>query len=214
MDSPVYSTSAAILEALWGQIAESDAAKLKRSEWERLLEVVYGTEVGTDDLWYRHTFLVLVARLMAYLATTGHLAPSDKELGIITGELFKELGLENMVERDFFVWPVDDTIAEQSRQLVRALSNHLGQFALAGIDEDVLKELYENLVDPIERQFLGEFYTPDWLADLVLERAGFDIDTRMLDPSCGSARSYSRPSGSYATSACRAPSWSTGQCRT
>ena len=186
LDSPVYSTSAAILEALWGQIAESDAAKLKRSEWERLLEVVYGTEVGTDDLWYRHTFLVLVARLMAYLATTGHLAPSDKELGIITGELFKELGLENMVERDFFVWPVDDTIAEQSRQLVRALSNHLGQFALAGIDEDVLKELYENLVDPIERQFLGEFYTPDWLADLVLERAGFDIDTRMLDPSCGS----------------------------
>jgi hypothetical protein len=186
MDSPVYRTTADRLEVLWGRIAASETATLKRSEWEHLLEVVYGAQVGTDDLWYRHTFLVVVARLMAYLATTGHLAPSGRELGIISGELFKELGLENMVERDFFAWPTDDTIADESRQLVRALSSHLGQFALAGIDEDVLKELYENLVDPVERQFLGEFYTPDWLADLVLERAGFDVDTRMLDPSCGS----------------------------
>ncbi|MDX6639177.1 MAG: hypothetical protein QOF12_188 [Solirubrobacteraceae bacterium] len=40
----------------------------------------------------------------------------------------------------------------------------------------------------MSRHDLGEFYTPDWLADVVLERAGFDENTRMLDPSCSSGR--------------------------
>jgi hypothetical protein len=186
LDSPVHRTSASLLQGLWTQIAHTDAAQLKRAEWEKLLEVVYGAEVGTDDLWCRHAFLVLVARLMAYLATTGHLVPAGRELGIVTGELFESLGLENMVERDFFAWPAEPPIADATRDLIRALSSHLSRFALGGIDEDVLKDLYENLVDPVERQLLGEFYTPDWLADVVLERAGFDVGIRMLDPSCGS----------------------------
>ena len=33
---------------------------------------------------------------------------------------------------------------------------------------------------------MGEFYTPDWLADLVLREAGFAPGIRTLDPSCGS----------------------------
>src|SRR5205823_5922511 len=48
--------------------------------------------------------------------------------------------------------------------------------------------LYQYLVPKGIRHDLGEFYTPDWLAEYVLRRAGYDGDPsrRVLDPACGS----------------------------
>lgn len=35
------------------------------------------------------------------------------------------------------------------------------------------------------RRLLGEFYTPDWLADFVLDQAGYTGSGTLLDPTCG-----------------------------
>src|SRR5208282_530394 len=52
---------------------------------------------------------------------------------------------------------------------------------------DVLKALYESLIDPAQRHDLGEYYTPDWLAAKVARRAiGDPLRQRVLDPACGS----------------------------
>ncbi|MBA4182044.1 MAG: hypothetical protein C0506_15750 [Anaerolinea sp.] len=52
---------------------------------------------------------------------------------------------------------------------------------------DVLKGLYESLIDPEQRHDLGEYYTPDWLAARICERAITDpLHQRVLDPACGS----------------------------
>ena len=45
--------------------------------------------------------------------------------------------------------------------------------------------LCQELVDPMDRAELGEFYTPDWLAELALEEIGYSKGT-LLDPACGS----------------------------
>ena len=186
LGTAVYLTAELELRDLWAQVeAEQDAA-IKRDEWERLLEVVYGTQVASDELWIRHTYLVMVARLLAYLAITEHLPEQGTELGVLDGDIFTPLGLQNLVERDFFAWPALPPLEERARAILRGLGHHLGLFSVGSIDEDLLKELYEDMVDPAERDWLGEFYTPDWLADVTLERAGFDAETRMLDPSCGS----------------------------
>lgn len=186
LQSAVYRTAELELSAIWAAVADQQDAAIKRKEWGRLLEVVYGTQVASDELWLRHTYLVMVARLLAYLAITEHLPEQGTELGALTGELFTPLGLQNVVERDFFAWPTLQVVDERTRSLLRALAHHLGLFSVGSIDEDLLKELYEHMVDPAEREWLGEFYTPDWLADVTLERAGFSERTRMLDPSCGS----------------------------
>jgi hypothetical protein len=39
------------------------------------------------------------------------------------------------------------------------------------VQVDVLKSLYESLIDPAQRHDLGEYYTPDWLAAKVAARA-------------------------------------------
>jgi hypothetical protein len=68
--------------------------------------------------------------------------------------------------------------------------------------KDLFKRLYQNLVPKKIRHDLGEYYTPDWLAELVLNEVGWTsetfeklaqekgslapLDLRLLDPACGS----------------------------
>jgi SAM-dependent methyltransferase len=53
---------------------------------------------------------------------------------------------------------------------------------------DLLKRLYQNLMPKKLRHALGEYYTPDWLAERLLNQLGYDGDPgkRLLDPACGS----------------------------
>ncbi|MEN6497610.1 MAG: N-6 DNA methylase [Thermoguttaceae bacterium] len=53
---------------------------------------------------------------------------------------------------------------------------------------DLFKALYEDLFPKPLRHALGEYYTPDWLAEHVLDQSGYSGDpaTRLLDPACGS----------------------------
>ena len=52
-----------------------------------------------------------------------------------------------------------------------------------------LKELYQEMVRPDVRKQLGEFYTPDWLAEKMIIDEVLESDEpkkSVLDPSCGS----------------------------
>ena len=53
---------------------------------------------------------------------------------------------------------------------------------------DLLKDLYQRLFPRPLRHELGEYYTPDWLADHLLDLLQYhgDTSTRLLDPACGS----------------------------
>lgn len=186
LTSSVYRAAQSELAALWTLMQDESTATTKRREWEKLLEIVYGRQVSSDELWFRHTYLAMVARIFAYLAIVRHMPPQGDDIGIITGALFEPLGLENLVESDFFTWSADERVSAHASVLLRGIARSLDVFSVGQVDEDLLKELYENMVDPAERKLLGEFYTPDWLADLTLEEAGFSAITKVLDPACGS----------------------------
>jgi hypothetical protein len=52
---------------------------------------------------------------------------------------------------------------------------------------DVLKVLYESVITAPTRKRLGEYYTPDWLAErIVSTTVERPLETKVLDPSCGS----------------------------
>jgi type I restriction-modification system DNA methylase subunit len=53
---------------------------------------------------------------------------------------------------------------------------------------DILKKLYQYLVPKQIRHDLGEFYTPDWLAERCLNQLNYNGEPalRILDPACGS----------------------------
>ncbi len=69
----------------------------------------------------------------------------------------------------------------------------MGCFAtgLAGdqmVSRDWFKPLYQDLFPGSVRHAMGEYYTPRWLAEKVLDAVGYEgsPDCRLLDPSCGS----------------------------
>ena len=184
--SPVFAATIAALTRLFNSVRSLPPIKTKFGEWENLLAHVYGSPVGTEELFIRHTYLALLARLLAYTALRGQPPPADALAGIMDGSAFGRFGISNLAEGDFFAWVLEEPIAADALSAFRGLLAHLRVYDLQEISEDVLKELYQHLVDPDTRHDLGEYYTPDWLAERTLREAGFRPGKSLLDPACGS----------------------------
>lgn len=61
------------------------------------------------------------------------------------------------------------------------------RFAWSNVDQDILKILYETFIGTETRKRLGEYYTPDWLAEAVIsETIKEPLATHVLDAACGS----------------------------
>jgi hypothetical protein len=157
-DSVAFRRSSAALAGLWGKLGNDPAVALKRQLWAQLLKLVYGREVESDALWFQHTFLVIAAKCIA-LAVLQMREDDPKRL--LSGSAFQSAGISGAVEGDFFDWIVVD---REGEELVRRIMNHVRRFRLSEVESDILKVLYESLIDREERHGLGEYYTPDWLA--------------------------------------------------
>lgn len=56
-------------------------------------------------------------------------------------------------------------------------------------EKDIVRELFEDLIDKRIRHSLGEYFTPDWLSQIVIKRTVGKLEVRgktFLDPTCGS----------------------------
>jgi len=112
------------------------------------------------------------------------------------GGIFRELGIANFLEGDFFRWYLDvwdEPIYQAAREIIKTLAN----YSLVTLDvdpdstRDLLKKLYQQLMPGELRHNLGEYYTPDWLAERLLNmleggRFEGNPDKRLVDPGCGS----------------------------
>ena len=165
----------------WAEIGDNPEVRLKRDLWDGLLRQVYGDDVGSDALFLQHTYLTILVKAIA--ARVLDLAVDDPA-EMLSGRLLMNEGIVGAVEADFFDWPL---VAEGGADLVRSLAAETVRFRLRDVEVDVLKSLYESLIDPDERHDLGEYYTPDWLAARVVAAAiPRPLEQRVLDPSCGS----------------------------
>src|SRR5215472_9065782 len=108
----------------------------------------------------------------------------DDPARILSGRRFEAAGILGAVESDFFDWIITDA---EGVDLVRRIATHVRRFKLRDVKTDILKILYESLIDREERHGLGEYYTPDWLAAKIVRNAvSSPHEQRVLDPACGS----------------------------
>ena len=119
------------------------------------------------------------------------------DLEIERGGFFSRAGIDGFVEEAIFSWYLDAcNITSHTQTICNALRNLLVGLALYRTDSlaiarsrDVLKHFYQDLVPDSLRKSLGEFYTPDWLVEVTLDKAEITnwLADRFLDPTCGSA---------------------------
>ena len=108
----------------------------------------------------------------------------DDPAALLSGRALADAGILGAVEADFFDWPLR---LPAGAELVRQVAQGAARFRLRDVETDVLKILYESLIDPDQRHDLGEYYTPDWLAARVVAAAvDAPLAQRVLDPACGS----------------------------
>jgi len=180
-ESAAYVRTAGILGRIWCRLEAQPEAALKRQLWNDLLSRVYGQPQDADALWFQHTYMTIVAKAFAHAVLGIHAKDADD---LLSGRSFADVGINGAVEADFFDWLVADA---EGRELVERLSRHVRRFRVSRVDIDVLKILYESLIDPEQRHDLGEYYTPDWLARRMCEHAiDAPLSQRVLDPACGS----------------------------
>ncbi len=91
----------------------------------------------------------------------------------------------HLFEKSVFDWAHDGN-GELSHVLLRVFYR-LNAFDFTLITGDNLGNLYERFLDPKSRKELGEYYTPEFVVDYILEEVGFtDSPGPLLDPACGS----------------------------
>lgn len=176
-----FSRARGMLEHLWTELRGRSEVVLKRQLWDGLLREAYGAPVGDDALFLQHTYLTIVAKTIAARVLD---LPANDAAAILSGRALDEVGIEGAVESDFFDWILD---LAGGRDLVLRIARQTARFRLRDVEADVLKSLYESLIDPAQRRDLGEYYTPDWLAAKIVKRAlDKPLHQRVLDPACGS----------------------------
>ena len=182
--SSSYALDQATLQALYQQHCGHPSVQLKRELWAKLLTTALGTQFDDDDrLFVEHTLLVNSAEVIAH-ALLGFDVATLPPASLLSGQQFEQAGIHGVVENHFFDWVLEVSGGEA---FIRSLARRLGRFDWGAVDHDVLKVLYESVIGTETRKKLGEYYTPDWLAEhMVTEAVAEPSDQRVLDPACGS----------------------------
>jgi SAM-dependent methyltransferase len=184
--SLTFTRSANALTAAFHAVRDRPSVQTKFREWNALLAKVYGSSLGDITLFIKHTYLTMVSRA---IVTVARFPKAQRGValyrGLIDGEFFRTHNILNLAEPDFFSWPLGTEAEPAIVGFLASVFRRLDEFDWGRLDEDLLKMLYQELVDPEDRSGLGEFYTPDWLAGLALDEIDYKQGT-LLDPACGS----------------------------
>lgn len=196
----IYNEYFAKLSTLWAAAKATPSGAIKFQQWKRMLCFAYanGTDRVNDRLFLDHTYLMLLTKAIARVSLFNDvpLARTDL-LQILNGEFFSSHGWPNISENDFFCWLCEPNTGPAAIDLLDSLVSHLQRLEWGAVDEDLFRNLYQQLVDRETRQALGEFYTPTWYAELTLRSVGFQDALqraisegtalpRIADPACGS----------------------------
>src|SRR5271166_534415 len=183
-NSASYALDRAVLARLYAAHKDMPTVQLKRQLWARLLRSALGTQfTDTDDLFLEHTLLVNSADVIAHLVLS--LSVTDmKPATLLGGQQFVVAQIYGVVEDDFFDWVLE---VPGGDSFVRTMARRLTRFDWTNVEHDVLKVLYESVIGAETRRRLGEYYTPDWLADQIVNDVISDpVGQRVVDPACGS----------------------------
>ncbi len=156
-------------------------------QWRKFLSIAYGAFDDSEKNFLVHTYLSIFSKMLAYSVVSNDDYIDDDALrGIISGSIFNKYNIRNFVENDFFHWISSDRNFPGLKKVFRVIAQETSSYNFNEVDEDVLKGVYQELIDLDTRHSLGEYYTPDWLCERIVNEFQFKAGDKILDPACGS----------------------------
>jgi hypothetical protein len=185
-ESPSYLVDFAELSLIYAECREIPTVAIKRAMWAKLLTTAAGANFKDEDsLFVNHTLLVLMAEIIGHIAMGFRPQdPSVSATNIVSGGMFTDAQIAGVIEADFFDWVA---YVPGGERFIKDLARRLSRFAWGKVEHDVMKTLYESIIPQGIRHRLGEYYTPDWLAEYLVDDCVSDpLIQTVLDASCGS----------------------------
>lgn len=111
------------------------------------------------------------------------------------GYAYKNSNINNFLEGDFFSWYSDKNqwntdLWKLMKDLIKIVDTYTSfSFNIIYQPIDIFKDLYMAIIPRSIRHSMGEYFTPDWLADYVVTESIAFIDKdnwKAIDPCCGS----------------------------
>lgn len=185
--SDVFQAAMLKLHECYTNLQSNSDMQTAYDQWHKFLSIAYGRFDASEQVFLTQSYLSILAKMLAYEVLTGDDFIDEEEMKeILSGEAFKKKGIDNFTSEDFFRWTAQDANHNALKPLFRSIANGFSKFDFTNVKEDILKGVYQELVDEDTRHALGEHYTPDWLCSHVIEELNPQPGQKVLDPSCGS----------------------------
>ena len=185
--SPVFIDCFRNISAVFEDAKKYEEVQVSYEQWKKFLSIAYGSFADTDNAFVIHTYLSILAKVLAYEVLSNDDFIGDAEMEkILNGTIFHQYNIRNFVDNDFFHWVHGSKYFDSLKKVFRLVAQEIAHFDFTDPDEDVLKGVYQELIDLDTRHALGEYYTPDWLCERVVQEFDFKTTDKILDPSCGS----------------------------
>ncbi len=172
----------------WFNVAKKfGEVQVSYEQWSKFLSIAYGSFDARDNVFLIHTYLSVFSKMLAYSVVSNDDYIDDNELkGILDGTIFHRYNIRNFVDNDFFHWVNSGRSFNNLKKVFRLIAQEISNFEFDNVDEDILKGVYQELIDIDTRHSLGEYYTPDWLCERIVKEFDFKKSDKILDPACGS----------------------------
>jgi Eco57I restriction-modification methylase len=171
----------------FNQVKKFGEVQVSFEQWKKFLSIAYGSFDATENNFSIHTYLSIFSKMLAYIVVSNDDYIDDNEMhGILDGNIFHRYNIRNFVDNDFFHWVKSETNFKLLKKVFRLIAQELSTFDFHQVDEDILKGVYQELIDLDTRHSLGEYYTPDWLCERIVNEFEFKATDKILDPACGS----------------------------
>ena len=191
INSDAFRAGNLLLQEAYDAHRNDPTVVVKRRLWQDLLQVSLGKNAATagnesDWLFIRHTYITSLIAVIMQQQLLGDVArhASERPDALLKGRILAEQSdLHGVVDADLFTWPTEVGENTYLCEIARVAE----QFDWTQDAKEVAPTLYQNVISQEERQRLGEYYTPRWLAKEITETVVDDpLNQRVLDPSCGS----------------------------
>lgn len=185
--SSVFIDSYRELTTHFQDVRSQPDVQVSYEQWKSFLSVAYGSFDGSESIFLIHTYLSVFAKMLAYAVVSNDDYIEDSEVrGIIDGSIFQKYNIDNFVSNDFFHWVGSSSCVRDLIRVFRVISQEISSYDFSSVDEDILKGVYQELIDLDTRHALGEYYTPDWLCERIVNEFEILPADKVLDPACGS----------------------------
>lgn len=176
--------------------ANPNYAGMVQNLWADFVSFVGSTKtarVFDKDSYVCELYLSTLAKLIAVnvIDNTARISSPNELDEILSGQYFRNKGLMNFVEYDYFGWLSKPPHSVQLLLLAGDMQKALKAFDFSYlVPADLFGPLVSQLAERTQRVLLGQEATPDWLVREIVTEVEQQLSTnaprRYVDPCCGS----------------------------